>query len=281
MTKKGNSYKAVKLGQGVYGQVVLMQSQSDGSLMAVKKLTNVQHPDRVTEAFSRETQAMNAVSSNQAFPDFLGTVDRYSFAMQFLGSQDKRSAWSAYEMSDKWIKRMTSTDWLKVSLDVTKGLKAMHEAGWTHNDLHNDNVMVCQDPETKAWKGKIIDLGFAHRLDNPPPPRCMTPKQKRHCYKHCAQLAPEIIEGSSQYNTKSDVYSLGQLFLDIAPQSRKLAGLKSLGKKCTKILPSNRPSLDQVLQELTRVYTVRANKPRKPGLLKTMYRSLKTRFRRR
>ena len=53
MTKKGNSYSAVELGQGVYGRVVLMQSHSDGTLMAVKKLTNVQHPGRATEAFSR------------------------------------------------------------------------------------------------------------------------------------------------------------------------------------------------------------------------------------
>ena len=278
MTKKGNSYSAVELGQGVYGQVVLMQSQSDGSLMAVKKLTNVQHPGRATEAFSREMRAMHAVSSSQAFPKFLGTVDRYSFAMEFLGSQGKRSAWSAYQMSKKWSKRMTSTDWLKVSMDVTKGLMDMHEAGWTHNDLHNSNVMVCQDPQTKAWQGKIIDLGFAHPIDNPPPPQRMTPQQKRHCYKHCAQLAPEIIEGTHQYNTKTDIYSLGQLFLDIAPQSRNLSHLETLGRRCTHRLPHNRPKLDQVLRELTWVYTTSMNKPRKPGLLKTLYRSLKARF---
>ena len=281
MSRKGKSYSRVKLGHGDFGEVALMQSHSDGSFMAVKRLTKVQNPHRARDEFTRETQAMNAVSSSRAFPKFLGTVDQHSFAMEFIGNPDKRSSWSAYQMLGKISRPMKSLDWLKVAMDVTKGLMDMHEAGWTHNDLHNNNVMVCRDPQDQsaAWEGKIIDLGFAHPINNPPPPEHMTPKQKQHCYKHCVQLAPEIIEGTSQYNQKSDVYSLGQLFLDFATASRRLSSLKALGKRCANKQPHMRPTLEEVLQELTVIYDHRKNQPRKRGALATLYHSLKKRIR--
>ncbi|XP_038061010.1 uncharacterized protein LOC119731809 [Patiria miniata] len=281
MTLKGNSYSAVKLGKGEFGEVSLMQSRSDGTLMAVKRLTKLRNPCRAEDAFTRETQAMDAVSSSKAFPKFLGTVDRYSFAMESIGNLDKRTSWSAYQMFKKRSNQMKSLDWLKVASDVTKGLMDMHEAGWTHNDLHSDNVMVCRDPENQStgWEGKIIDLGYAYRIDNPPPPQQLTAKQKKKHFKDCAQLAPEIIEGTSCYNVQSDVYSLGVLFQDIAAESRRLSCLKALGKRCANKTPHMRPALDEVLQELSLMHYERLTQPRKNGPLANLFRSLKNRIR--
>ncbi|XP_022111499.1 uncharacterized protein LOC110990686 [Acanthaster planci] len=281
MSRKGHSYSTVKLGSGSFGEVSLMQNCTDGTLIAVKRLTKVGNRLKAEEAFKRETQAMNAVSSSSAFPKFLGIVDRYSFAMEFLGDLDKQNACSAYKMFRKRSSKMKSLDWLKVATDVTQGLQDMHAAGWTHNDLHSDNVMVWRDPEDQSggWEGKIIDLGYAYRIDNPPPPQQLTPTQEKKCFKDCGQLAPEVIKGTSRYNVKSDVYSLGQFFLDIVSETGRASCLKALGKRCINKDPNLRPTLDAVLQELALMHYERLNRPQKTGPLAGLFRSLKNRFR--
>ncbi|XP_071810387.1 uncharacterized protein [Asterias amurensis] len=273
--QKGSSYSPVTLGQGANGQVILMQRRSDNSLVAIKHLTHTGNQYAANEEFTRETQAMSAVSSSTAFPKLLGVVNRNSFAMEFIGTLDQKTSWSVLEAFSP-PRLLKSQDWLKVCIDITKGLMDMHAAGWTHNDLHNANVMVLRDTpdQSGTWEGKIIDLGCASRINDPPPVRYLSAEDQKHCFKYCGQLAPEIIEGRSTFSPLSDVFSLGVLFRDIARTSRHLSHLKSLGKRCSHPLPKMRPAMGQVLQELTSVLKSHKNNPPK-SRIGSLYQAVK------
>ena len=273
--QKGSSYSPVTLGQGANGQVILMQRRSDNSLVAVKHLTHTGNQYAANEELTRETQAMSAVSSSTAFPKLLGVVNRNSFAMEFIGTLDQKTSWSVLEAFSP-PRLLKSQDWLKVCIDITKGLMDMHAAGWTHNDLHNANVMVLRDTpdQSGTWEGKIIDLGCASRINDPPPVRYLSAEDQKHCFKYCGQLAPEIVEGRATFSPLSDVFSLGVVFRDIARSSRHLSHLKSLGKRCSHPLPKTRPAMGQVLQELTSMLKSHKNTPPK-SRIGSLYQAVK------
>ena len=256
LTKRGTP---LKLGSGDYGDVFLMRAVSDVSLMAVKRLTYVNRnaPDKRTADMVQEIKAMEAVRTCKIFPTFLGILDSFSFAQEFVGNQQKHTCWSAYKLLYKSPKGpfLLPLDWTRISRDVTTGLKALHRAGWTHNDLHIGNVMMWRDPKklTATWEAKIIDLGKASLISDPPPLKTFNMMEKLYAQKHCPQMAPEIVEGRSRYNVKSDVYSLGVIFHDIAKQNRLLSCFDRIAKGCAVKDASKRTELTSVLKELNRL----------------------------
>ncbi|XP_022106966.1 uncharacterized protein LOC110988052 [Acanthaster planci] len=256
-TKKGTP---IKLGCGDYGNVYLMRSHMDGTLMAVKRLTQFggcQSQDKRTQEMLREIRAMEAVKSCRVFPKFLGVLDLYSFGQEFVGNSRTMKSWSAFKLLYRNSRgpRLLPLDWVRICIDVTEGLDTFHRAGWTHNDLHVGNIMVWRDPKklTATWEGKIIDLGKASRIKSPPPPKILTFVQMMFAFKNCTQLAPEIVEGRSRYNVKSDIYSLGIVLQDIAKENRLLSGFKTIGDRCVFEEPNRRPELKTILKELNQL----------------------------
>ncbi|XP_022101727.1 uncharacterized protein LOC110985190 [Acanthaster planci] len=248
MTSSGSK---VVLGRGDNGEVLLMRRHGDGTLLAVKKLSNNRFRITVDKHMLREVAAMQAVSSCPFFPKLFGVVDNSSFAQEFLGDESTNLAmdFAAARFSHGLL---TAREWLNVCRDVTEGLKVLHRTGWVHNDLHVGNAMLCKSPPGSkiGWTAKIIDLGLAHPLQNLPPAYNLTHEEKQCYYQMCKQVAPEIVEGKTQFSTKSDIYSLGKLFKDIAYNSSSLHGLRHLGLACMIRNPAHRPTLNTVLKKL-------------------------------
>jgi len=90
-------------------------------------------------------------------------------------------------------------------------LAALHREGIVHADVKTANIMV-----KRTGNAKIIDIGSAHPVDDPPPTKTCTP----------AYAAPEVLEG--QTNTpRSDLASLGYVLVEMLSGQPPFAGLQS------------------------------------------------------
>src|SRR3972149_5356456 len=79
--------------------------------------------------------------------------------------------------------------------DCLSALAALHREGVVHGDIKPSNVML-----KRTGSAKIVDIGAAFELENPPPQRTCTP----------TYAAPEVLEGG-EITPLSDLASLGYL----------------------------------------------------------------------
>ncbi|XP_038047597.1 uncharacterized protein LOC119721590 [Patiria miniata] len=236
----------VMLGCGNYGEVLLMRRQGDTTLLAVKVLT------RSFSLLQQEVAAMHAVMNCPYFPKFVGVIDYCSYAQELVGGVGRNTAYN-FSKARYDYNLLNALEWLHVCRDVTEGLKALHAAGWLHNDLHCGNAMVCPNPPGSevAWCGKIIDLGNAQRTSNPGPLVILEYEEQNMFYKVAKQCAPEVLEGRGTFTEKSDIYSLGKLFVDVAGDANILHGLRLLGEfSCMRRSPGARPTLEAISLKL-------------------------------
>lgn len=83
--------------------------------------------------------------------------------------------------------------------DCLAGLAALHRQRIVHGDIKPANIML-----KRSGNAKLIDMGSAFELDDPPPNRACTP----------AYAAPEVLEGSS-CTPRSDLASLGYVLIEM------------------------------------------------------------------
>jgi serine/threonine protein kinase len=130
--------------------------------------------------------------------------------------------------------------------DVLDGLCFLHSAGWLHNDIRWDNiVMITED----NWC--LIDFDFATRIDQPVIRTALGITKTIH-------LAPEVLQGEP-FSTASDIFSVGSLvkkWLELFSgecSSGLIAYLNNLAELLTQGSPSQRPGAAYALQ-LVRKY---------------------------
>ncbi len=83
--------------------------------------------------------------------------------------------------------------------DCLAALAALHREHIVHGDIKPANIML-----KRTGHAKLIDMGSAFELDDPPPNRTCTP----------AYAAPEVLEGSS-CTPRSDLASLGYVLIEM------------------------------------------------------------------
>lgn len=83
--------------------------------------------------------------------------------------------------------------------DCLAGLAALHREGIIHGDVKPSNVML-----KRTGIAKLIDIGSAYSVDDPPPCRSCTP----------SYAAPEVLEGAA-VNSRSDLASLGYVLIEM------------------------------------------------------------------
>ena len=240
------------LGRGVFGEVSLKREKSgSGALVAFKTLTSALDVNAAYQEMVRELRAMMAVQHRPEFPKLIGIVSQTTFAVEFVGdalTMQSRTLRSVVDqppvgLYDVWL--------VKICGDVARGLQALHYAGWSHNDLHCSNVLVWRQPSAcgDIWGAKIIDLGKASQLNNPPPAKEYDPATKAHCYQHCIHISPEVIEGTIQLGVLTDLYSLGYLFSVVSYSNPHLTVLETLHQQCRRA-PKDRPLMQSVIQDI-------------------------------
>ena len=179
----------VVLGRGNNAEVTLMRRRSDGTLLAVKRLTKNRFRTMVDKDMLREVTALRSVRRSSFFPKLVGVIDYSSFAQELIGDGSDNSANNFY-MARYYLNLLRRGDWFHVCRDITAGLMELHHAGWMHNDLHSGNVMVCRNPPGSKvlWSGKIIDLGCAQNIYSLAPPLILTKEEKQQYHQAGTQV---------------------------------------------------------------------------------------------
>lgn len=83
--------------------------------------------------------------------------------------------------------------------DCLAALGALHREAIVHGDIKPANIML-----KRTGNAKLIDMGSAFELSNPPPNRACTP----------AYAAPEVLEGA-HCTPRSDLASLGYVLIEM------------------------------------------------------------------
>ncbi|MFM7072069.1 MAG: serine/threonine-protein kinase [Planctomycetota bacterium] len=113
--------------------------------------------------------------------------------------------------------------------DCLSALAALHREGVVHSDIKPSNIML-----KRTGTAKIIDIGSAFEIDDPPPNRACTP----------AYAAPEVLE-FQDVTPLSDLASLGYVLIEMLAGRPLFAGLHSLSE----LLDAKR-TLPQRLKEI-------------------------------
>ena len=240
----------VCLGSGAHGEVHLKRKIVDGTLVAVKRLKDVQDPIKANQEMVTEIRTMMAVQHFTEFSRVLGIIDQQSFGVEFVGDPVSKTSTDLYSVLRNPPANLKTMDWIQICIDLSRGLLALHDAGWSHNDLHSGNVIIWRDVHrSRKWSAKIIDLGLATRLDPPPP---VFTYDKSWCYDNCPQMPPEIIEGVCHHSIRTDVYSLGHILFNIITDKKvELSFINDIGETCLG-LSQSRPSLQSIIQDVER-----------------------------
>jgi len=163
-------------------------------------------------------------------------------------------------------KQLTWTRKLELLRSAAVGVNYLHTLkpkAIVHRDLKPTNLLVDEN-----WTVKVADFGFARiKEDNATMTRCGTP----------AWTAPEVIRGE-KYDEKADVHSFGVIMWQVLTRKQPFAGINFMGvslavlegqrpqvpqdcppkfkkliKSCWHADPKARPSMEQVVAELTEI----------------------------
>ncbi len=98
---------------------------------------------------------------------------------------------------------------MAVVRDCLAALAALHREGIVHGDMKPSNIML-----KRTGNAKIVDIGSAFEMGNPPARRTCTP----------TYAAPEVLEGG-ECTPRSDLASLGYVLIEMLAGQPPFAGL--------------------------------------------------------
>lgn len=113
--------------------------------------------------------------------------------------------------------------------DCLAALASLHREGVVHGDIKPSNIML-----KRTGSAKIVDIGSAFDIQNPPPQRSCTP----------AYAAPEVLEGA-EITPLSDLASLGYVLIELMSGRPLFGELKSHRE-----LLERKRRLSQILPEI-------------------------------
>lgn len=241
-----------KLGQGSFGEVFKVKSKEDGRMYAVKK-SRV----RYRGEFDRQ-QRLDEVKKHERLrfhPNCVKLIQAWEERQQ-LYIQTELCDMSLTDFCEKNNNIDEKIVW-EILVDLTQGLKHLHDNQMMHMDIKPANVLIGLDTLYK-----IADFGLV--LD-------ISKKDFREAQEGDPKyLAPELLEG--KFSKAADIFSLGISLLEVACDMDLPAGgdtwqqlrhkhfpraflqglsseLSSLIQRMMDPLPQNRPTVDDILKE--------------------------------
>ena len=194
-----------ELGNGGYGQVLLVRHKDLGVKYALKLLNRALSDDeRFIERFKREAEVLLRFShpGSVQLRDFGKTEDGfYYIAMDY--SEGKPLSAILNEQG-----RLGARETLNVVEQILKVLGAAHKAGVIHRDIKPDNIMIEGGDLSSPSCVKVLDFGVAKLKEQ----ALTTTKTLEGASLGTPQyMAPEQAAGDSDFDHRVDVYAVGVL----------------------------------------------------------------------
>ena len=184
-----------KLGEGTYSTVYKARRLSDNQHYAIKKvkITNLSEKEKKNALSEIRIMASishpNIVGYKEAFFD--ESDNSLCLIMEFADSGD---LWQKIQRSIKRSTRLSEKTIWSIFIQMTRGLKALHDLNVFHRDLKSANVFLNQDGSVKIGDmnvSKVAKDGFLRTQTGTP-----------------YYASPEVWK-DLKYNNKSDIWSLG------------------------------------------------------------------------
>jgi len=195
-----NNYEQIRcLGEGGYGKAILFRRKSDNSHVVIKEI-------KFSSLNAKDKQdALNevAVLSALKHPNIVEYIESFQergclfIVMEFADGGDL-----SQKIEKQGTRLFREDEILDIFIQMALAIKYIHDRKVLHRDLKSQNIFL-----TKQGKVKLGDFGIARVLDNTMQ-LCKTQIGTPY------YLSPEICEGK-QYNTKTDVWSLGCILYEL------------------------------------------------------------------
>ena len=104
-------------------------------------------------------------------------------------------------------KKFTTYQRIKLLRDITEGVNFLHKNGYLHLDLKPMNILVYSDKKKDKF-ARVTDFGLSLLLEN----------NKKYYPQELITITyrpPEVLYGDYNYTAKTDIWSLGMIFLNV------------------------------------------------------------------
>ncbi|GBC07616.1 hypothetical protein RclHR1_07580004 [Rhizophagus clarus] len=157
-------------------------------------------------------------------------VGDYILVMQYASGGDLHNYLQKKFTEIKWDKEKLSILW-----QIAKGLDTVHNAKFTHRDLHSGNMLIDLSFD-KAHRWHIEDLGLSRPISNIP--------SDNEIYGVIPYIAPEIFKGSA-FSKESDIYCVGMIMWELTTGCKPFANVEHDTHLVYKILDGERPKITE------------------------------------
>ena len=254
-----NSFEIIdKLGDGAYSTVYKVKRKQDNNIYALKKVKLKGLSEKEKQNALNEVRILASVKSNFVISYKEAFIDEEDSSLCLVMEYaDKGDLYQKITQFKKIGCLIEEIDVWKIFIQMTKGLKALHDLKILHRDLKSANIFLFNDGSAKIGDlnvSKVVYKGLGYTQTGTP-----------------YYASPEVWK-DQPYDSKSDIWSLGCVTFEMlalrppfrAENMEKLYNkvirgqygkisdrysddIKEIIKFMLKVNPQDRPSCGQIL----------------------------------
>ena len=135
-----------------------------------------------------------------------------SMVTEFIGCEESQSSTTLSNALKMHL--LANNSLILIGQQIAEGMQAVHDAGWLHCDLKSNNILLnLTDPENV--RAVIIDFGQAVRKGQNIYYWHLSNDKLEETRKRIYWIPDEVVSRQAPYSCKSDVYSYGQIILEM------------------------------------------------------------------